>query len=1005
MKENFTNDRRLIEDYLPIKAISKEASREKSIRKGHISTLHLWWARRPLVACRAAVYGALVPEDQFRPKNGPPEKRKSLGRANAAKFLERLCKYPGNPQVIKEAERHILEAHAERLTRETGGKVTLEDIEQGRAPRPKVLDMFAGGGAIPLEALRLGCEAYALDLNPVAHIIELCTLVYPQKYGKPDPSASGMTGPKNKKGEKTWGGLADEVRYWGEWVLEKVREEIGDLYPPIPDPEYQGKRPEIEFKKGYWVEKGKKANALEEWAGVNNDPPRGYLTPVAFFLTRTVKCKNPSCGAFVPLVKQTWLCKKKGRYVAMKIIAPKHEKRVRFEVVEAATEQELGFDPSIGSKGGNASCPFCGTVADSDYVKVEGCGNQFGTHLMAVMGAHPRRRGKHYFTAEDLLVVHLDQNSINKRIENLCNRTGLRVPTEAIESNPRSMDIHRYGFVRMDSILTPKQIFYFMSCAATINQLDTNLQESGFTEQHRTAILAPLSLVMTKTMIRNNAFAIYHTKNESIEGPMGDGKFPMSYDYLEANPLFKGASSFGGCLESFLEVISELKKIDKDGIVERGDARATKWPSAEFDAIVTDPPYYDNVSYSNLSDFFYVWLKRVLQANYKEHLASILSPKKGEIIAASYRYSNDKYAARHSYESKMQLAFNEAFRVLKKDAPMICVYAHKTTLGWVTLVDALRTSRFEVVEAWPLNTEMKGGRKKVNRAMLASSIFLVARKREEKAMGSYEDNVLPELQQIVRERVSVFWNMGITGADLVIASVGAGLRAFTRFARVEYANGEEVLAEHFLSEVETIVLETILKRLSKEVGANSGQFSLAGIGSTTRFYILWRYTYKYSILNAGEAIIFANGTHVELDGPDGLSTGSKALLEKKKGKYRLKDFSDRGSDKKLGLLLEDGQAAPMIDVLHRTLWLLENRPGELPTFLREAQPNREQMRLVAQALAGPALKGGELGDISPHAELSALAKLTANWKSVIEGAALTLEEKKEQKTGQRSLFK
>jgi putative DNA methylase len=377
-------DRRLIEDYLPIKAISKEASREKSIRKGHISTLHLWWARRPLVACRAAVYGALVPEDQFRPKNGPPGKRKSLGRANAAKFLERLCKYPGNPQVIKEAQRHILEVHAERLSRETGEKVSLEDIEQGRAPRPKVLDMFAGGGAIPLEALRLGCEAYALDLNPVAHIIELCTLVYPQKYGKPDQSVKGMTGPKNNKGEKTWGGLAEEVRYWGEWVLERVREEIGDLYPPIPDPEYKGKRPEIEFKKGHWVEKGKKANTLEERTGVNNDLPRGYLTPVAYLWTRTVRCKNPSCRATVPLVRQTWLCKKKGRYVAMKIIAPKHEKRVRFEVVEATTEQELGFDPSLGSKGGNASCPFCGTVADSSYVKTEGCARRMGQQMMAV---------------------------------------------------------------------------------------------------------------------------------------------------------------------------------------------------------------------------------------------------------------------------------------------------------------------------------------------------------------------------------------------------------------------------------------------------------------------------------------------------------------------------------------------------------------------------------------------------------------------------------------------
>jgi len=285
------NDRRLIEDFLPIQAIGKEASREKSVRKGHISTLHLWWARRPLVACRAAVYGALVPASRFIPENGPDNRKQSLGRANAAKFLERLCKYPGEPAVIREAQRHILEAHAERLSRETGKRVTAEDIEAGRAPRPKVLDMFAGGGAIPLEALRLGCEAYALDLNPVAHIIELCTLVYPQKYGQPDPNARGMTGPKNARGETTWGGLAKEVRYWGEWVLQKVKAEIGDLYPLIPDPQYKGRR--MEAQSCFWP------------TAKDSEVPPGFLVPVAYLWTRTVRCKNPSCGATVPLVRQT----------------------------------------------------------------------------------------------------------------------------------------------------------------------------------------------------------------------------------------------------------------------------------------------------------------------------------------------------------------------------------------------------------------------------------------------------------------------------------------------------------------------------------------------------------------------------------------------------------------------------------------------------------------------------------------------------------------------------
>ena len=218
----------------------------------------------------------MVPADRFRPTNGDPDKRVSLGRADAANFVKRLCLYPGNPKVLAEAEQHILEAHAERLSRETGKKVTADDIAEGRAPRPKVLDMFAGGGAIPLEALRLGCDAYALDLNPVAHIIELCTLVYPQKYGRPDPSARGSTGPKGKDGKPTWGGLADEVRYWGEWILKRVKAEIGDLYPLIPDPEYKGKRPPIN---------------TELWKKEDSDEvPTGYMMPVAYLWTRTVTC-------------------------------------------------------------------------------------------------------------------------------------------------------------------------------------------------------------------------------------------------------------------------------------------------------------------------------------------------------------------------------------------------------------------------------------------------------------------------------------------------------------------------------------------------------------------------------------------------------------------------------------------------------------------------------------------------------------------------------------------
>jgi putative DNA methylase len=1007
MEKSNNEDRRLIEDYLPIKAISKEASREKSVRKGHISTLHLWWARRPLVACRAAVYGALVPEDRFRPKNGPPEKRNSLGRANAAKFLKRLCKYPGNPQVIKEAGCHILEAHAERLTRETGEKVTLEDIEQGRAPRPKVLDMFAGGGAIPLEALRLGCEAYALDLNPVAHIIELCTLVYPQKYGKPDPSVKGMTGPKNKKGEKTWGGLADEVRYWGEWVLERVREEIGDLYPPIPDPEYKGKRPEIEFKKGHWAEKGKSNNILEESMGPPKGHPRGYLIPVAYLWTRTVKCKNPSCGATVPLVRQTWLRKKKGSYVALKATTHRDSKCVHFQDVEASSEKELGFDPSIGSKGGNATCPFCGTVAESSYVKEEGRAKRIGEQLMAVVCRRSDEKGKVYIAANDLSDFIPDIERIHDRILELCAQTGLTEPNEPTPDHiiGGGGNCQTYGLLRWKDLFTLRQMFFLLSFVDGIRFGLKKILSYGCDERMAKAVISYLGLLQSTVSNSNSTICRWIPQNQQMGSTFSRNALPMTWDFAEINPFGGGSGDTMHYFMRMLVAIQAGAEIHNSGHVERGSATKLDYPIDIFDAIITDPPYYDNLGYALLSDFFYVWLKRAVGDLFREHFASALTPKKNEIVADAFRYGRDIEKSKRAYESMMTESFREANRVLKPDGQMVVIYAHKTTLGWSSLVNALQNTGFSVTEAWPLKTEKPGRPIAYESSALVSSIFLIARKRHGGGTGSYEDDVRPELRQIVGQRLETLWEIGITGADLVIAAVGAGLRAFTRFERVEYANGEQVPAERFLSEVETVVLETILKQLSKQVVANSGKFSLAGIDSATRFYILWRYTYKYSVLDAGEAIVFANGTHVELDGPNGLSSGDRALLEKKKGKYTLKDYTDRGSDKKLGQMMEDGQAAPMIDALHRTLWLMENRPGELPAFLQEAQPNREQMRLVAQALAGPALKGGELGDISPHAELSALAKLTANWKSVIEGAALTLEEKKEQKTGQRSLFK
>jgi len=399
--------------------------------------------------------------------------------------------------------------------------------------------------------------------------------------------------------------------------------------------------------------------------------------------------------------------------------------------------------------------------------------------------------------------------------------------------------------------------------------------------------------------------------------------------------------------------------------------------------VISDPPYYDNVPYSDLSDFFYVWLKRSVGFLYPEHFGSQLSPKKQEAIMDPRRHAHDRVAAKEFYERMMAQAFSEAGRVLKPEAPLVIVYAHKTTLGWATLVDALRVAGFVVTEAWPLDTERPGRPRANDSAALASSIFLVARRREGTATGSYERDVRPDLERIVRERVDRLWAQGVTGADLVIACVGAGLAAFTKYARVEYANGEEVPANTFLSEVEGAVLEALLEKLF-----GVSQAGVSSVDAATRFYVLWRYAYRQAAIDAGEAIIFAYPQHVELDGSRGLTAGSNPLVEKKAGKYRLRDFTERGEDAKLGLP-RDGAPAPLVDVLHRVLWLVENRPGHIPAYLDEARPDVERLRIVAQTLAGQTLagnggSGGRSLVAARGAEAAALRKLTTNWRSLIE---------------------
>ncbi len=396
-------------------------------------------------------------------------------------------------------------------------------------------------------------------------------------------------------------------------------------------------------------------------------------------------------------------------------------------------------------------------------------------------------------------------------------------------------------------------------------------------------------------------------------------------------------------------------------------------PGGPFDAVITDPPYYDNISYADLSDFFYPWLQRSIGHLYPEHLAGPTTPKKKEIVAVPYRFGSEE-AAKSAYDDMMARVFSRRREELKPGAPLVVVYAHKTYAGWATLVNALRRSRFVVVEAWPLDTEMPNRSVGQGTASLASSIFLVARRREGDDVGDWSA-VHRELQEIVAERVHSLPDMGVSGDDLVVAAIGAGLRAYSRYARVELPNGEELPPDRYLEEVQREVIETILADVFGV--AKSG---ITAVDEATQFYVMGRFEFGTSWVEFDRANTLGKGIGVEMSGPRSLLKGRQALLEQEKGKVRLRDFLDRGGAETLGRA-EDGAAPPLIDVLHRLLWLAERQPRDLGDFLQQSGADPDRLRLVAQALSGGALSKKGVGT-SPQ-EHTAIASLLGSWKHLV----------------------
>ncbi|MCX6032094.1 MAG: DUF1156 domain-containing protein [Chloroflexi bacterium] len=882
-------DRRLIEVSLPLAAISEQSAREKSIRHGHISTLHIWWARRPLAAMRAAIFASLIPAPE---DDAEREKLEELIKV----IVDWDQVKDGNSEAIEQARDLIRRAFPDRP--------------------PRLLDPFMGGGATGLEALRLGCETHAVELNPVAHLIELCTLVYPQKYGQPERvMPPGAGGPKQLRlpgqeepeqmalnltlPEETGGNpLAADVRKWGQWVLERAREQIGHLY----------------------------AN------------PAGNGVVVGYLWARTARCPNPACRAEMPLVRQWWLANTSSRKLALKPVVDRAEKRITFEVVDVANAAYKDFDPNQGtSSAGHATCLVCGQVSDVEHIREEGAAGRMGEMPLAVI-CEQEDVGKSYRPT-----TKQDQRLFEVATELLA---GVRseVPDEPIPNTElRRVSLPLYGLGTWDKLFNGRQLLALTIFCRHVRASYDAMLDAGIADERAKAIVSFLALGVDRLADFLSTLCTWTSGGEFIGHTFVRHALGMVWDYTEANPFSASSGNWTGALEWIARVIEHgTQASDQPATVQQGTATRLAYPDGYFDAIITDPPYYDSVPYSHLADFFYVWLKRSVGQLYPSIFRTPLTPKGPEIVQDRAHSLSSSTKDASFYESEMTHAFAEARRALRSDGIFVVVFAHKSTAAWETLLNSLLDAGLVVTASWPLHTERAVRLRAQGNASLASSIFIVCRVREADKDG-YLDDVREELTATIRERLDFFWAHGIRGADFFISAIGPAVSVFGRYGHVYRLDGSEVKVGELLDLVQSLVSEYAMDRIMNGSAAKVGS-----VDAATRYYILHRWAY------AGEKIAFDDAMRLAMAlGADVTTLMERRGILKQSGEtVGLLGPRERGKLEDLGLPDRSGRQADIVDVLHRSvaLWESGNRES-LAQFLAEAAAGRDdQVRLVAQTL-------------------------------------------------------
>jgi putative DNA methylase len=852
--------KRLIEVDLPIARISAHARREKSIRHGHISTLHIWWARRPLAACRAVICAALWPDpaDPLCP---------AAFRMAAIEALTAFAKRV-NPERITEEKRQLQETLSkesrERWEALCSGALTLNPdeatdmlvlrmalldfiadfanwdnstvpayLETSRAltqaaheslggipgTRPLVVDPFAGGGSIPLEALRVGADAFASDLNPIPVLLNKVVLEYIPKYGQR---------------------LADEVRKWGAWIKQEAEKELAEFYPKDPD--------------------GAK--------------------PIAYLWARTIRCEGPACGAEVPLLRSLWLAKKTSRSVALQLTPNPTEKRVDFQII--VKEQNGWIDQSmpkavVGNpnfdgtvKRGSATCSCCGYTTPVTSVRVQLKERRGGAHdsrLFAVVTVRAGEQGRHY-----RLPTLADQDAIRRTAAELERQDaesrrnpdgrGLSlVPDEVISPNElRRISVPLYGMKSWGDLFAPRQALTLATLARLVRESRDQLRrdhDSSFAD----AVGTCSAMVVGRQADAISSLCRWSPSGEFQAGTFARQAIGMMWDYSEVSPFADAGGGFDGALKWVVDVLErETASGLQPGHVEQASATQHPLPDDSATAIVTDPPYYDAVPYAYLSDFFFVWQRRILNDTHPNLFRDACVPKEAEIVVDRPHQLSNSNKGIAFYELELQKAFAESRRVLRHDGVCTIVFASKTTSSWEAILKAVVDAGWIITASWPIDTEREARIAAQGQARLASSVHLVCRPREDasgavtESVGEWRD-VLGELPKRIHEWMPRLAAEGVVGADAIFACLGPALEIFSRYSHVEKANGETATLREYLEHVWGAVSTEALSLIFKDANA-------AGLEPDARLTAMWLWT-------IGGGTNGATGKSTESDTDDG----------------------------------------------------------------------------------------------------------------------------------------